>query len=396
MEKEHMIQVIENCIGKGCFDRTFFNVEAFDKICIWGTKLRGLGIYYLLKKNCHTPLCFCDNNSKLYNTEIVGGVKCISIAELCEVKENTLVVIASDYKKEIAHQLEEMGIEYYCEYQVMEYMILLDKACVWNINAYGVKNVIEKLGLVYDMLEDEKSLQVLYEWSKVYFEYKSVFLREYVKGVKYEKLSNPFRNIYEDDQYFCSQLVNFDETSVIVDCGAYIGDTLAETIFRGIPFKKYIAFELNQINYSELMKKVNKTTPENNKKIEIHNLGVYSEGKDILYGDTEVANGAGSTVLYNTGGTVGKVIAIDEFLNERITHIKMDIEGTELEALKGAQNTIITQKPTLMICLYHKVDDFWEIPLYLKQLVPEYKFYLRHHSLELAETVLYAIPSCDK
>ena len=68
----------------------------------------------------------------------------------------------------------------------------------------------------------------------------------------------------------------------------------------------------------------------------------------------------------------------------------MDIEGFELEALKGAENIIRTLKPKLVICIYHKILDFYEIPMYLKSLVPEYKFKVRQHEPGFCETVLYA------
>lgn len=68
----------------------------------------------------------------------------------------------------------------------------------------------------------------------------------------------------------------------------------------------------------------------------------------------------------------------------------MDIEGAELEALEGCRNIIAHDKPKLAICLYHKAEHLWEIPFYIHQLVPEYKFYIRHHSKDFCETVLYA------
>lgn len=71
--------------------------------------------------------------------------------------------------------------------------------------------------------------------------------------------------------------------------------------------------------------------------------------------------------------------------------IKMDVEGAELESLKGARETILRNRPKLAICIYHKPEDMTEIPLYIKSLVPEYKFFVRHHSNYFAETVLYAI-----
>lgn len=69
----------------------------------------------------------------------------------------------------------------------------------------------------------------------------------------------------------------------------------------------------------------------------------------------------------------------------------MDIEGSELEALKGAVKTIQRDKPRLAICLYHKPEDIVEIPRLIKNLVPEYKLYIRHYIPYHFDTVLYAV-----
>lgn len=70
----------------------------------------------------------------------------------------------------------------------------------------------------------------------------------------------------------------------------------------------------------------------------------------------------------------------------------MDIENAELNALKGAVQTILRDKPKLAICIYHSNDDMLDIPEYIHSLVPEYKFYVRqHHILPWLETVLYAV-----
>ncbi len=70
----------------------------------------------------------------------------------------------------------------------------------------------------------------------------------------------------------------------------------------------------------------------------------------------------------------------------------MDIEGAEFDALKGAEKTIKKYKPKLAICVYHNPLDIVNIPLYIKELVPEYKIFLRHYSESSSETVCYAIP----
>ena len=98
--------------------------------------------------------------------------------------------------------------------------------------------------------------------------------------------------------------------------------------------------------------------------------------------------------MADTGETCIEVMPIDEAvdLSERVTFIKMDVEGSELEALKGARRTIVRDKPKLAICIYHKPEDMLTLPWYIKSLVPEYKLYLRHHSVMATETVLYAMP----
>lgn len=68
----------------------------------------------------------------------------------------------------------------------------------------------------------------------------------------------------------------------------------------------------------------------------------------------------------------------------------MDIEGSEMGALQGACKTIQRDKPMCAICIYHKPGDVLAISHYLKQLVPEYQFAIRHHTFENADTILYA------
>ena len=79
---------------------------------------------------------------------------------------------------------------------------------------------------------------------------------------------------------------------------------------------------------------------------------------------------------------------------ERVGFIKMDIEGAEFDALHGAESVIVRDKPLLAISVYHRTGDMLAIMDYLHELVPEYRFWLRHYSIGVADTVLYA--SVDK
>jgi FkbM family methyltransferase len=178
-----------------------------------------------------------------------------------------------------------------------------------------------------------------------------------------------------------------------VDAGAYNGDTLLEFIERSDRrFDSIFAFELDKGNFHEMETTVSKLAAEIREKITLFNLGLLDEEKDVDY----EAGGSGkqSTFINMIGpaSNSAKTVRLSDMLkNNKVTFIKMDIEGSELKALYGAEEIIKKQKPKLAICVYHKPEHLWEIPLYLKRIVPEYKIYLRHHTPLEYETVCYAV-----
>ena len=104
----------------------------------------------------------------------------------------------------------------------------------------------------------------------------------------------------------------------------------------------------------------------------------------------EADNGLSSVITPN-GNLLVQCIAIDSsFPDFAPTFISMDIEGAELSALKGMRETIKHNMPKLAISVYHSPEHLWEIVLFLHELVPEYKFYLRNYTSYSFETVLYA------
>lgn len=100
--------------------------------------------------------------------------------------------------------------------------------------------------------------------------------------------------------------------------------------------------------------------------------------------------GCGSA-FSDLGDSIVEVDNIDSLKDITPTFIKMDVEGSEYQALVGAKNTIRRSHPRLAICVYHKLEDIWEIPLLIQSIDPDYVFYLRHYSFADNETVLYAI-----
>ncbi len=102
-----------------------------------------------------------------------------------------------------------------------------------------------------------------------------------------------------------------------------------------------------------------------------------------------------STIDSNLEHRFVNVITMDSYCennNIRPDLIKMDIEGAELSALKGGINSITKYRPQLAISIYHGIDDFIDIPLYLKENLSNYTYAIGHYSAWVPETVLYAIP----
>ena len=230
----------------------------------------------------------------------------------------------------------------------------------------------EELGKVYDMLEDDFSRDTL----KGLLNYRRTGKASYLKGL----VVRP--------QYFQKDILSPVEDEVFVDGGAFQGDTVDSFVknFAGGGYKRIYSWEPDEFNLKTLRKK-----QEKYKNLTVLPYGLWS-GKTELYLD-QMGN-SNSTVTTEAGeGTRSlKVDSIDDLCSgDKVTFIKMDIEGSELEALKGAKNVIMRDKPRLAISIYHKPEDLYEIPFWIRSVMPEYKLYVRQHSRSWTETVLYAI-----
>ncbi|HEX7182980.1 MAG TPA: FkbM family methyltransferase [Thermoanaerobaculia bacterium] len=102
-----------------------------------------------------------------------------------------------------------------------------------------------------------------------------------------------------------------------------------------------------------------------------------------------------ATSVGGTGAATVRSLAIDDLIERksvpRVGFIKMDIEGAELDALRGAERTIRAQRPRLAVTLYHRLGDFVTIPRFLNELELGYRLYIDHFSIKREETVLFAI-----
>ena len=171
---------------------------------------------------------------------------------------------------------------------------------------------------------------------------------------------------------------------IFVDGGSYDGNSAIDfSNWLLAPEAGYVyAWEPDYTN----IEKCKKLFEKSNLKYELIPKGLWNVS-DILKFRLE---GTASSIS-KEGDVEVEVDCIDNVISSEVTFIKMDIEGAEYNALLGASNTIKKYKPKLAICVYHKPEDIWEIPLLIHELNPEYQLYLRHYSFADNETVLYAI-----
>lgn len=184
-------------------------------------------------------------------------------------------------------------------------------------------------------------------------------------------------------QYFDDEILNPVSEECFVDCGCFLCDTVQEFIRWNPNYKQIVAYEPEKKQYEMSQRILEK---ERIKNVKLFNGGVYSSTCKMSL----LESGGGSMLLEGEGDI--KVYALSDLdLDSKVTLIKMDIEGSELEALKGAENLIKRDRPRLAICVYHKRKDPVEIANWILELGMDYKLYMRHYSNFGFETVLYAV-----
>lgn len=210
-------------------------------------------------------------------------------------------------------------------------------------------------------------------------------------GVEEQQIINvgEVGGILYNKQYFDKDIMKPIENERFIDGGAYDGKTSRLfTQWCHNNYQKIYAFEPDKYNYERL-----KISFENEEiaNVELLNKGLWNEKTTLRF----AMNGdQGSKIVEDEKPNVISIDteAIDDVVgDDRITFIKMDVEGAELKALEGAKETIKKWHPRIAICIYHKPEDVVEIPAYILSLSKDYKFYIRHYQMSQNETVLYAV-----
>ena len=292
-----------------------------------------------------------------------------SILQIDEVDKNSIILsTATGSPLEVAAKLDEMGFTHfnylafykYSSFDLSEPPFIIDFKDDY-------KNNQDKYSQIFDLLEDDKSRQI---FEKV-INFKISFDFDFMQG---------FTNNHEA-QYFDKEIIPEIKNIRFVDGGAYIGDTLKEIIKNFPDYKKIYCIEPNDLHIS-----IAKKNFSSEKNIEFINCGLGNK-KVVNSNDNQ---GIQNNCEHNYQAT--NINSIDNLIAEKIDYIKLDIEGAEQDAIEGAQNSIEKYSPILAICIYHKANDWYEVPRKVLEINPNYKIYLRHYMEGIFETVMYFIP----
>ncbi len=187
-------------------------------------------------------------------------------------------------------------------------------------------------------------------------------------------------------KYLPQDVINSLHNRDFLDCGGYIGDS-ALIFEREFNPRKIYSFEPDPSNYNLFLENIKS---KNLKKVIPIREGVGEKTCVLKYhtlGRQSFASESGNAEM--------KVVSIDDFVSERnlsVGLIKIDVEGIELDVLKGAKKTIKEFKPVLLIGIYHNPEEFFGTKKYIENLIPDYKFKIKHlcDFLPLFETHLIA------
>ena len=264
-------------------------------------------------------------------------------------------------------------------YKIFDYWGSIDKE---NDNyeelhnrALSLKNHINDYKELYDRLGDYRSKRILYAVLNNWYRFDDISIKSCRE--------NNFR------QYFDLDVVKCNKNEVMVDLGAYTGDTVIDYIESyGVDnYKKMYCYEMLFENYAVL---VDATIVYKN--VIRKNLAVSDKHEIVYIRKNSISNSAGT--IGDSGDIKVEAVTLDEDIKEKITLLKMDIEGAEKKALIGAKNHIKNDRPKLIISVYHNHEDLYEIPNMINSMDKNYKYYLRYYGTLIfpTEILLIAIP----
>jgi len=342
------------------------DLKSFNDVVLFGAQNLGLKFLDYFKKIGVEISFFSDNDQNKWGKKIHG----IEVIPPTKIKGNQIVIITSQYLKEIYYQLEEQDLKQIIPYYVLSFIypnIFPNSFYQYKIETFHkFKNQIEQ---VFGMMSDQLSKEVFLS-----------FLR-----FRFSLLPHDLPSFCEN-QYFPGDFWQLKDNEIFLDLGAFDGDTFKEFLMvtKG-NFNSYVALEPDKVNFGKFLSNISSKYKQ---KVFVFCKGAGAKNSKLGFSQL----GQMDSYIDEASSEKVEIITVDELSKQYLfTTIKVDVEGYENQVLIGAKNAIQKLTPKIAISVYHKTSDLWEIPLKVLKINPDYKFYLRHHSHDIYDTVLYAV-----
>lgn len=370
-----MIDLSNLNVQKNDFISKFLNnISKFKRVMLWGlSESADAAIEFFTEHNIKVDGIYDNDKSK--SGTLYKGVEIFYPGDdvFCE---DTALVITCSYYENIRLSLIDRDPD------IDNRMFMYDGYFKDNEYLYDNDKVLSLINKNYDELGDDKS-KVLYE---------ALLKYRYIRDIRIIKELYESRSECYLDKVFLDRF----KDGLYLDVGSYNADfvtTLSDRV--DVSNSKFYIFEPNKIFSKNIEDNLSGK----------YNLNVFKmalcdeEGKMAFQ---QIASSTSHLVdkKYNAyrdkldnNVEYVKTNKLDNVINnEKVFGIKVDIEGAEMSMLIGATEVIKRDRPIMMISIYHRWNDLWEIQDYISGLNLNYIFYIRHYSLSVAKTILYCIP----
>lgn len=361
MLREQLAGLRENKARKQAQELVERMLEDRKSFALWGAGATGKAALTFLRQTSNgmlIPQCIVDNNQALWG----GREHIVSPEEFMEMKPLPERMIVSVYvADQVIAQLKELG--YAGEIIDLNIHLADDR---WDFYECHMGELEE----LYTALADDYSRETLTGFLKGVRENDAEYFRG-INGDSREKLLDP-------------NILQYTDQEIFVDVGAFTGDTIGEFLrLTSGKYREITGIEADPNNFEILQANINKWNLQN---INAENVAVGEKDGITCF----VTNMSESSRRAAAGGQEIRMRCLDNMENiQNLTFLKVSTNGCDLQALQGARNLILRNRPK--ISAYASGELLWEIPKYLHNLVPEYKVYCRHYGTGVQAMICYAV-----
>lgn len=361
---------------------TAFDEIAGDRpIVLFGAGGLGKKIALVLEKLGRPAVAFADNNRARVGEKVAGVPILATEDAVAKYGDDAVFVVAvwrapaTERMSDRIERLAQLGAKHVTSFATLAWKYPAELLPYYAMDLpHQVIEVKDDVMRAFELLADEPS-------RREYLSHLRLRLRLDFAGI-----SDPA----DEPEYFTPNLVTLTKHTSFVDCGAFDGDT-ARSFLRCAPADfagRISAFEPDPGTFARLAAWRDSQPEDLKRRIAIHQAGVGARSETVTFAD---GGGWGSAV--SSTGTTIRIVSLDETVADaKPTLIKVDVEGYDPDVVEGARKIITETTPTLAVCVYHRQDHPWRIPLQIAAMNPSYRYTLRTYCLDGFDLVLYCVP----